>query len=105
MLISNDDNMDVFGSLSRRKLKENSNNCVFVTLFSVRSVRLLSVTVTVWVVVLLSEMVTSKTSSLRFSIEKEALLTCLLHLLISQDFCDHNLGSGNLSSRYRSVFP
>ena len=46
-LISNDDRMDVFGSLSKRNLNENSNNCVFVTLLSERSLRLWSVTVTV----------------------------------------------------------
>ena len=97
--------MDVFGSLSRRNLKENSNSWIFVTLFSERSLRLWSVIVTSWVVVMLSKTVTSKTLSFRFSMEIELLVICLFRLLILHGSYDRNLGSENPSFEYQSFVP
>ena len=74
--------MDVFGSLSRRKLKENSNNCVFVALLLVRSARLWSETVTVWLVDTSFVTLTIKTSSFCLIIEMVIIVWCSKKLIV-----------------------
>ena len=66
-IISKEDRIDVFGSLSSRNLKENSNRDSLVTRLSVRSRCTSSVTVTLCRVVVFPDTVTLKTSSPCFS--------------------------------------